>query len=1221
MALNPQVLDLLLRWEERCERGEMLSPEELCRDCPELLPEVRQRIRELQAVPPPSTRDAVGDDARRAGPGASEGADGPDRLGPYRVLRLLGHGGMGEVYVADDADLRRQVAVKRLRPSGAGHADGRRRFLREAEITGGLEHPGVVPVYGLTRDADGRPSYAMRLVKGQTLQEAIRRLHDPGAARADPGPPGLLLRQLLNRFVAVCNTMAYAHSKGVIHRDLKPANILLGDYGETLVIDWGVAKRLTPCGTEDGGPAPGACPPGPGAGGGETAAGEVLGTPAYMSPEQAAGRGPEVGPASDIYSLGATLYTLLTNRTPLPEGGAGPVGAGPFPRPCQVNPAAPRALEAVCLKAMAAAPERRYATALELAEDVERWLADEPVRAYREPLRQRAGRWARRHQAALGAAAVAALMAVVLGGLGAWWLDRQQTERRRGVEGALAEVGRLQGQARWTEARAVLRQAQDRLGDGGPADLRRRLAEARADLEMVVRLDELRQRRASAVETDDFISPGPHVEAFRKAFRDRGLAVDGEGARLLEQVQASAIKEELVAALDEWAWFTPDAEEQARLLAVARRADPHPWRDRWRDQAVRKDGRALKQLAADAPLSELSPFLLVTFAAALGRTGGDQEGLLRQAQQIYPADFWINFDLAWILSNRRAQGEAARAALDEAIGCYRVALAARPQSSLAWTNLGLALSSQGKLTDAEAAARKAIRVQGDNALAHLNLSWNLNRQGRYAEAEAVCQDFIERVRPDYHRIYFNLSVALENLGDLKGAKVACDRAISLARSYAPAWSRRGSVWFQQGNYTEAERDFREAFRLDPGLAEALTGVTDCLRRRRKFAEAEAFCRDVLRVRPEFAPAYWVLAVILIVQGKPADAEAECRKAIGRWPDYASAYSGLGVALYEQQRLSEALVAHRKAFSLAPRDRDVLVNFAASLREEGALDEAEARCREAIRIAPRAAPAYFHLGLIQLRQAMVGPARLRPQMLSRAESSFRKAIELEPDRGHNRVRLGDALKEQGQFTAALEAYRHGDRLGRGEPHWADYLKARIPEAERLVAVEARLASGPKEEGGPPGLDPLLVAQVHVYKRHYTAAARAFARAFTAEPKVAEEGGNGHRYNAACCAALAGFGQGEDAARLDDAERAGWRRQALDWLRGDLKQWTKQLADAAPRERDNVRQALRHWQVDADLAPVRDAEALAQLPDAQRPAWQQLWADVDAVLRKVSPVSDP
>jgi formylglycine-generating enzyme required for sulfatase activity len=376
----------------------------------------------------PSSTPTTPEDAGAAAEPPGAGWAGPGSR--YRPVRFHARGGLGEVYVADDEELRRQVALKRLRPSRAGPADSRR-FLREAEITGGLEHPGVVPVYGLLRGADGQLSYAMRFIKGQTLQEAIRRLHDAGPAGADVGGAGLLLRQLLNRFVAVCNTMAYAHSRGVIHRDLKPANILLGEYGETLVIDWGLAKQLAA--PDGGGPdapaaGPGAAPPDEEA----TAAGAVLGTPAYMSPEQAGGRGHEVGPASDIYSLGATLYALLTNRPPCAGDRLHEVlrraEAGDFPPPRQVNPATPRALEAVCLKAMAREPGRRYATALELAEDVERWLADEPVRACREPLGVRARRWVRRHRTLATAIAVLLATTLIAGGFAAAYAGRKQAE-------------------------------------------------------------------------------------------------------------------------------------------------------------------------------------------------------------------------------------------------------------------------------------------------------------------------------------------------------------------------------------------------------------------------------------------------------------------------------------------------------------------------------------------------------------------------------------------------------------------------------------------------------------------------------------------------------------------------------------------------------------------------------------------------------------------------
>jgi WD40 repeat protein/tRNA A-37 threonylcarbamoyl transferase component Bud32 len=341
---------------------------------------------------------------------------GPDGALRYQVLRPHARGGLGEVFVALDQELHREVALKEIDAEHADDPHSRGRFVREAEITGGLEHPGVVPVYGLGRHADGRPIYAMRFIRGETLKVAIARFHEsPGRALAH-GDLGF--RQLLGRFVAVCNAVAYAHSRGVIHRDLKPSNVMLGNYGETLVVDWGLAKAVGRDAAEDGArPAEPTLVPVLAEGSSATRTGAALGTPAYMSPEQAAGRLDQLSPASDVYGLGATLYALLTGRPPVDGTDAWEILArvqrGDWPAPRQVNPAVPRALDAVCRKAMALDPGGRYASALELAADVERWLADEPVSAWREPWAVRGRRWLGRHRTLLASAAAAVLVAVV----------------------------------------------------------------------------------------------------------------------------------------------------------------------------------------------------------------------------------------------------------------------------------------------------------------------------------------------------------------------------------------------------------------------------------------------------------------------------------------------------------------------------------------------------------------------------------------------------------------------------------------------------------------------------------------------------------------------------------------------------------------------------------------------------------------------------------------
>jgi PAS domain S-box-containing protein len=300
----------------------------------------------------------------------------------FRVLRPLARGGLGEVSVAFDAELGREVALKRIRTDRYDDPSSRARFLLEGQVTGRLEHPGIVPVYSLGVDGSGRPFYAMRLIQGTTLKQAADRVHraDRQGGR-DTGEGTLALRRLLGRFVDVCNAVAYAHSKGVIHRDLKPENVMLGPFGETLVVDWGLAKvvgrRAT--GAEDNAsdatsqPAPDVP--------GETQPGTAVGTPAYMSPEQAAGRLDLVGPASDIYSLGAILYYIVTGRPPFSGTDLGrflyEVQRGTFPRPGEIAGPIDPGLEAACLRAMSREPADRHASARALADEVELWLASD----------------------------------------------------------------------------------------------------------------------------------------------------------------------------------------------------------------------------------------------------------------------------------------------------------------------------------------------------------------------------------------------------------------------------------------------------------------------------------------------------------------------------------------------------------------------------------------------------------------------------------------------------------------------------------------------------------------------------------------------------------------------------------------------------------------------------------------------------------------------------
>ncbi len=777
--------------------------------------------RDLESVADTPVRESLAPlDSTAADAGGPPLPAEPPRPRPrYRILRPHARGGLGEVYVAEDSELGRQVALKEIRAEHSGDPASRRRFVLEAEVTGGLEHPGVVPVYGLGCYADGRPFYAMRFVQGDTFQEALRQFHAGTSGRFG----GLEFRQLLRRFVDVCNAVAYAHSRGVLHRDLKPSNVLLGRYGGTLVVDWGLAKPLGR--SEDGG-GEATLRPRTGTALTETVAGQVLGTPAYMAPEQAAGRLDDLGPAADVYSLGATLYEILTGKVAFEGKSAATVleavRAGRFPPPRAVQPGVPRALEAVCLKAMALRPGDRYGGALDLAAEVERWLADEAVSADREPLRERARRWVKRHRTLVTGAAAALLVGVVSLGVAAALLSAAN-ERERYARGE-AEQERDIARAQKRRTREALDAMTSQVTTDWLATQPQLLPQQREFLRHALTYYQEFAREAGTDEAGRQLVADAH-QRIGQMLRHLGQHPEAEAAhrrsvelfeRLAEDFPATPMyRKDLAANLNTLGLLLSDLGKSDDAEAAHRRsvelferlAEDFPAEPEYRNNlalSLRQLGVVLKQqrqLRAAEAAHRRGIELLERLAA-------DFPDVPEYRHQL--AASFNNLGFLLYSSGRDAEEMAA---FRRAVELWEPLAAEHPDVSeyrrglaVSFHNLGGVLSRSGQGAASEAAYRRAIELRErlaadfpavplyreELASSHMDRGTLLQRLGRAAEVEAASRravEILERLVSDHPAVAVyrrklalnlrNLGILLAPLGKGAEAEAVCRRSAEL----------------------------------------------------------------------------------------------------------------------------------------------------------------------------------------------------------------------------------------------------------------------------------------------------------------------------------------------------------------------------------------------------------------------------------------------------------
>jgi serine/threonine-protein kinase len=1293
-------------------------------------------------------------------PSSTEGSSGQDQGVRFRIDGEIARGGMGAILKGRDTALGREIAVKVLLETHQGKAELAQRFLEEAQIAGQLQHPGIVPVYDLGVFPDKRPYFTMKLVKGKTLAALLTARKNIADEQA----------KFVGIFAQVCQTLAYAHARGVIHRDLKPSNVMVGNFGEVQVMDWGLAKVLREGGVADEREAQtheivsvirtrqsgSSDPPEIGL---NTQAGSVLGTPAYMAPEQARGEQDLVDARADVFGLGAILCEVLTGQPPFAGTKTDALRKA---HTAQLDDAfrrldgcgADAELIGLARRCLAAEPWDRPRDSGEIANEVTTYqnsvaerlrqaeLAHAAELARTEEAQATAAQERRARRLTVGLATVVLLL-IAVGALGTLaiqqrWADRSAAEsrRRQEIESALNKAQDLRQQARWVEARAVLEQARNLLGDEEHADLRHRLDLAGDDLNLVDRVEIIRLRSATVINNkfDDRTADRDYAAVFR----EHGLGEEGEEAEAVAaRVRDSAVREQLVAALDNWAEVTKDLRRQAWLLEVARRADPDAWRDRFRDPEIWRNRAALEALAGELlsekdQLAKQKPQLLTLLGAALQLLEADAVPLLSAAQARHPDDFWLNLDLGNALTRVKQAGAAA--------GYSRAALAARPKAAAAHNNLGNALVEQKQLDAAIAEYRIALELDPLFGSAHNNLGSALDRK---KELDEAIREFRIAIDLDATGVaaHANLGSALGAKGLLDEAIRECQIAIKLDPENSTAHNNFGNALLEKNQLDEAIREFGIAVELDPKDASPHNNLARALRAKNEVDEAIRECRVAIKLDPKLAVVHYNLATGLLEKKQLDEAirefhtaidldhqdprphnnlgnalsdrkqldEAvrEYRAAIKLDPKLAHVHDNLALALHKMNQLDEAIREFRIAIEQDSKNASVHVNLGSALGAKGMLDEAirefrtateldakdrrahfklgsalfdkkeldeairelrkaididftyvdahvslgaalsrKGRREEAIRelrtaieLNPEHALAHFNLGTDLVKQGKqdeairefltaikldpkdatahnnVAIALLETGQVDEAIKHYRVGIELQPQYAEVHCGLGHALVRKGAFAEALAELRKGHELGSKKPGWPYPSSDWVRNVEHLVQLERRLPAILEGNDKPAdNAECLLLAQMcQEHKKLYAASARFFSAAFEALPELAKNPRNGQRYNAACVAALAGCGQGKDADKLDDKERALLRNRALEWLRADLGYWTKQAESNKANDRALVEKTLRHWQEDADLAGIRDEAAVAKLAEGEQEACKKLWADVEAVLK--------
>ncbi len=816
---------------------------------------------------------------------ASRGGAAGDRRrdSRYRPTKFHARGGLGAVYQAHDEELRRVVALKEVLSEHAGNPRVREKFVFEAEVTGSLEHPGIVPIYGLGRYTDDKPYYAMRFIQGESFRKTIEQFHN-----RHPAPTAAIyydreFRSLLRRLIDACNAIHYAHEHGVLHRDIKPDNIMVGNYGETLVVDWGLAKLMQSGDRESDTPT-GLPKIHPSSSRTNTVAGSAVGTPIYMSPEQAHGRHEELDGRTDIYSLGAVLFNIASGAYPV-EGKSvievvQNVRKGNVRSLIDVCPRAPRPLDSICRKAMATDPDERYRTAVELADDIDRWMNDDVVQAHigHETATERAGRLIRRYRSWTISGAVALLTITVVALVAAVLIN--SAKKKEEVAKDLAREAREDAVARYQDSRSAidtwLVQSSDALAFfPGAQSVRQRLLQlATEDYERLSSIDsrdpELELERGRAlVKLGDLLQlqedyPGA-MEKYALAQRVLATKIDDDtlnqafrvehanvhtrfGLALAAQQQPTEAEQQFQLAIRGLEPLASDSDPDAiRLLAVAFVNDGELAIDLGdRERAVKQLELAVEQYQRVASTERRAALGLARAYELLGRISIDR-GMHPEAISIFndavkvlvplvesEPDHPEYLDALASLyiseaSSFRVRGleQPLADSLEQALGYYRALDLAMPDLPRYRENLAITLIDLG-LARHESGQNPAAEPLLDEARSVLSeLTSRYGTVARFRQRLGACLDALGQVQmeryQDVNQAATNLANAAVTYDEL--TKTGADEpgnfqrmAVALSH-YAAALDRQGMHEQSATNFQQAIAILQELIQIDGALPE------------------------------------------------------------------------------------------------------------------------------------------------------------------------------------------------------------------------------------------------------------------------------------------------------------------------------------------------------------------------------------------------------------------